>query len=71
MHFLIQICIKSSKPVLKTLKTFKTLRHVSISCEIILREFFISLLRLLSLKFTKIYYVAAYVWYADQTYAAT
>jgi len=42
----------SSKPVLKTPKTFKTLRHVSISYEIILREFFISLLSLLSLKFT-------------------
>ena len=38
---------------LKALKTFKTLRHVSISYEIILKEFFISLLRLLSLKFTK------------------
>ena len=43
----------SSKPVLKEFKTFKTLRYVSISYEIILREFVISLLRLLSLKFTK------------------
>jgi len=30
----------SSKPVLKALKTFKTLGHISISYEIILREFF-------------------------------
>jgi len=36
-------------PVLKAFKTFKTLRHVSIFYEIILREFVISLLRLLSL----------------------
>ena len=43
----------SSKPVLKTFKTFKTLRHVSISYEIILREFVISLLKLLILKCTK------------------
>ena len=38
------------KPVLKTLKTFETLRHVSISCEIIHAGFFISFLRSLSFK---------------------
>jgi hypothetical protein len=45
MHFFLQRYI-SLKSVLKTLKIFKTLRHISISSEINLREFVISLLRL-------------------------
>ena len=39
---------QSIKLILKPVKIFKTLQHVSISYEIILREFVISLLRLLS-----------------------
>jgi len=52
-------CTSSYKDVLilkssiKTLKTFKTLRHVSISYEIILRESVISFLRLPSFNLLK------------------
>ena len=50
MHFFHTTMYQSIKLILKPVKIFKTLRHVSISYEIILREFVVSLLRLLSFK---------------------
>ena len=48
MHFFHTKMYQSIKLILKPVIIFKTLQHVSISYKIILREFVISLLRLLS-----------------------
>ena len=48
MHLFHTKVYQSIKLILKPVKIFKTHQHVSISYEIILREFVISLLRLLS-----------------------
>jgi len=48
MHFFHTKMYQSIKLILKPVKIFKTLQHISISYEIILMEFVISLLRLLN-----------------------
>jgi len=53
------LVIKSS---IKTIKTFKTIRNVSVSYEIILREFVISLLRLLSFNLLKCRRLIVVMW---------